>query len=132
MSANGMTLTVLATTLAQAVAKDEEPQADGMDGFDLSAGMFGKAVSQWLRETAAAIRDPKKAHEISGRTVDELWAETGRLYAELADMKAIAKRIAHELRTYNPAADEHKGLHIHSVWARELEMAINPTSKETP
>lgn len=52
MSAYGMTLTVLCTTLAEAVAKDEDPSAGG---FDLSAGLFGPNVSQWLRETAAEI-----------------------------------------------------------------------------
>jgi hypothetical protein len=39
-------------------------------------------------------------------------------------------RIVHELRTYNPAADEYKGAHIHKVWARELEaIASHPTGK---
>ncbi len=49
MSAHGMLLTVLCTQLAQAVAKDEAPE---VGGFDLSAGMFGPNVSQWLRDTA--------------------------------------------------------------------------------
>lgn len=49
MSEGGLTLTVLATELAQAVAKDEaEPT-----GFDLSAGVFGIHVSAWLR----SVRD---------------------------------------------------------------------------
>lgn len=34
------------------------------------------------------------------------------------------KCIAHELRTYNPAADEYKGEHIHKGWARRIESAI--------
>jgi hypothetical protein len=34
------------------------------------------------------------------------------------------------LRTYNPAADEHKGEHIHKVWAREIYAAIEQTAKE--
>lgn len=34
------------------------------------------------------------------------------------------RKIAHELRTYNPAADEYKGQHIHGVWAREIDAAI--------
>jgi hypothetical protein len=61
MSEKGMTLTVLATGLAEAVAKDEKEIADGHPdcGFDLSAGMFGAHVSVWLREVAAALTEPK-------------------------------------------------------------------------
>ena len=40
------------------------------------------------------------------------------------DMQAELKRIASELRAYNPAADEYKGEHIHKVWAREIEAAL--------
>jgi hypothetical protein len=47
-----MALTVLATQLAEAVAKDETPEGGGCD---LSAGMFGPNVSQWLREVADAL-----------------------------------------------------------------------------
>ena len=43
-----MTLTVLATTLAEAVAKDE-----AVGRYDLSAGRFGPNVSARLRELAA-------------------------------------------------------------------------------
>jgi hypothetical protein len=42
----------------------------------------------------------------------------------------ILRRIAHELRTYNPAADEYKGEHIHKVWAREIDTAIEQSAKE--
>jgi hypothetical protein len=52
MSKYGMTLTVLCTELAEAVAKDEAPEEGG---FDLSAGLFGSNVSEWLRKTAEAI-----------------------------------------------------------------------------
>jgi hypothetical protein len=54
MSARGMTF-ILATSLAEAVAKDEAPE---QGGFDLSAGMFGEHVSAWLREVAAALASP--------------------------------------------------------------------------
>jgi hypothetical protein len=47
-----MTLTVLTTKLAEAVAKDETPKAGGCD---LSAGLFGPCVSEWLRELAKAL-----------------------------------------------------------------------------
>jgi hypothetical protein len=39
------------------------------------------------------------------------------------------KRIAHELRAYNPAADEYKGEHIHKVWAREIEAALSDAAQ---
>lgn len=44
-----MMTTVLATGLAEAVRLDEAPD---QDGFDLSAGLFGKHVSDWLRTVA--------------------------------------------------------------------------------
>lgn len=52
MSATGMTATVLATQLAEAVAKDELPENGGCD---ISAGMFGPHASAWLREVADAL-----------------------------------------------------------------------------
>jgi hypothetical protein len=60
MSERGMTLTVLATGLAEAVNKDEEEVRAGHPdcGFDLSAGMFGTHVSAWLREVADAMAHP--------------------------------------------------------------------------
>jgi hypothetical protein len=39
------------------------------------------------------------------------------------------RRIAHELRIYNPAADEYKGEHIHKVWAREIDGAIEQAER---
>ncbi len=44
-----MTLTVLATQLAEAVVKDETPEEGGCD---LSAGLYGPNVSAWLRSVA--------------------------------------------------------------------------------
>ena len=67
MSAHGMTVTILATELAAAVAKDERPEAGG---FDLSAGMFGTAVSEWIRKVAEVIdlqNAPIKYVQINGR-----------------------------------------------------------------
>lgn len=55
MSLKGMTLTVLATQLAEAVAKDE---AHKRGGCDLSAGMYGPNVKQWLRDLADALCAP--------------------------------------------------------------------------
>ena len=56
MSKYGMTITVLATTLAEAVSKDEEPD---QGGFDLSAGLFGEHVSEWLRDVAKHLSSEK-------------------------------------------------------------------------
>ncbi|MFM0439253.1 hypothetical protein PQQ84_22530 [Paraburkholderia strydomiana] len=44
--------------------------------------------------------------------------------AQGAEAVTSLRRIAHELRTYNPAADEYKGEHIHKVWAREIDAAL--------
>jgi hypothetical protein len=52
MNAKGMTLTVLATQLAEAVSKDETPEEGGCD---VSAGMYGPHASQWLRDVAEAL-----------------------------------------------------------------------------
>lgn len=57
----GMTVTVLATGLAEAYQKDEQFAKDNPThkhaGFDISAGMFGVEVSKWLREIAKDIAD---------------------------------------------------------------------------
>lgn len=44
------------------------------------------------------------------------------------DREKELRRIVHELRTYNPAADEYKGEHIHKVWAREIEALLTPSA----
>jgi hypothetical protein len=55
MSIEGMRTTILATQLGQAVSKDEQDP----DGFDLSGGLFGPAVSELLRTWAAdAVGEP--------------------------------------------------------------------------
>lgn len=57
MSTFKLTTKVLAIGLAEAVAKDELPENGG---FDLSAGMFGLHVSNWLRSVAAQIDPPEE------------------------------------------------------------------------
>jgi hypothetical protein len=57
MSAKQMTLTVLATKLAAAVAEDEAPESGGCD---LSAGLFGQKVSDWLRDLADQLTTDDK------------------------------------------------------------------------
>lgn len=61
-----MILTVLATGLAEAVAKDEAEARDETlsdRGFDLSAGLFGRHVSAWLREVAEASAPSEATHD---------------------------------------------------------------------
>lgn len=36
----------------------------------------------------------------------------------------VLRRVAHELRFYNPAADEYKGKHVHKYWSDEITKAI--------
>jgi maltooligosyltrehalose synthase len=55
-------------------------------------------------------------------------ASTSANVAQGAEAVASLRRIAHELRTYNPAADEYKGEHIHKVWAREIEALLPAAS----
>jgi hypothetical protein len=54
VSAERMRLTILATELAEAVAKDQQPEHGGCD---VSAGMFGPNASDWLRERERDNRD---------------------------------------------------------------------------
>lgn len=54
MSAQGMLLTVLATQIAEAVAKDETPE---VGGCDISAGTFGPHFSQLLRELVGQLAE---------------------------------------------------------------------------
>lgn len=61
MSRYGMTITVLATQLAEAVLKDEAPEEGG---FDLSAGLFGAHVSGWIRSVAEELDRRQAAQAI--------------------------------------------------------------------
>lgn len=54
MSAVKMMITVIATQIAEAVAKDETPESGGCD---ISAGMFGPNLSKWIKELAQTIVD---------------------------------------------------------------------------
>ncbi len=50
MSKLGITATILATGLCDAVTKDEAGE-----GLDISAGMFGAETSKWLRSVAVQV-----------------------------------------------------------------------------
>ena len=41
----------------------------------------------------------------------------------------MLRRVAHELRFYNPAADEYKGKHVHKYWSDEITKAIAQPSQ---
>lgn len=62
MSAQGMALTVLCTQLVDAVVKDELPEAGGCD---ISAGMFGPNLSQWLRDLAKELTANSDANVVN-------------------------------------------------------------------
>jgi hypothetical protein len=61
-----------------------------------------------------------------------LATSTSANVAQGAEAVASLRRIAHELRTYNPAADEYKGEHIHKVWARGIEALLSAASNGEP
>lgn len=67
MGSKKLLTTLLATGLAQAVAQDEKAE-----GFDLSAGMFGPAVSEWLRSTAVVIHEAQTGAKPIGMVPDTL------------------------------------------------------------
>jgi len=75
-----MTLTVLCTGLAEAVTKDEAPE---VGGFDLSAGMFGPNVSQWLRDTAKAIDAAAPVAPLSDEVLEDVLREAGASYVHV-------------------------------------------------
>jgi len=52
MSQQGITETVLATELSEALKKDEQSTQEGLDG---SNGKFGVHVSAWIRGVATEI-----------------------------------------------------------------------------
>lgn len=61
MSRRGMTLTVLATGLAQAVGEDGDVMCDGSTPGSLA---FTPSISAWLREIADELDDTARAAEV--------------------------------------------------------------------
>ena len=59
MSIKGITLTILATGLSEALLKDEQ-EFEEQGGFDISGGLYGKHVSDWLREVESALNGEQK------------------------------------------------------------------------
>ena len=72
MGAKRLQLTVLATLIAEAVAKDEAPEGGGCD---ISAGLFGPHLSQVLRDLVAQLPEPVTSeHHIAQREAQHLAA----------------------------------------------------------
>ena len=63
-----MMVTVMATQIAEAVAKDETPEAGGCD---ISAGLYGPHLSQWIRETATLLAEQRAAVPTKATEADE-------------------------------------------------------------
>lgn len=76
MSEMSLTLAALCNGLAEAVAKDEDPE---VGGFDLSAGLFGPNVSAWLREVDARLSAPAPG------TIDPFADVRGKRMSELGE-----------------------------------------------
>lgn len=89
MSAYGITLTVLATGLAEAVAKDELPDNGG---FDLSAGLFGQNVSAWLRSVAEELAAAQAREQLLRSTLEKIanWNQHSVEFA--ADVGSVGVR----------------------------------------
>ena len=56
MSIKGVTLSILATGLSTALLNDEQEFED-QGGFDISGGLYGKHVSNWIREVESIINE---------------------------------------------------------------------------
>jgi hypothetical protein len=52
------------------------------------------------------------------------WQARSEIASSPAGDVGALRRVVHELRTYNPAADAYKGVHIHKGWALKIEEAL--------
>lgn len=59
MSEEGMILTMLATELAEAVAKDQLPENGGCD---IAAGIYGPCAAKWLRGLAKELASKQEGN----------------------------------------------------------------------
>jgi hypothetical protein len=73
---------------------------------------FGPGVAQFIEQAG------------NPETILALLDEIDRLNAEWMAKCEELRKITHELRTYNPAADEYKGVHVHKGWARRIDAAL--------
>jgi Lar family restriction alleviation protein len=93
------------------------PDCDASTGLRFACGDDPRAllIEQWNRRAATSA---------SALARDEASVAV----APVIDVEL--KRIAHELRTYNPAGDEYKGANIHKVWSREIESIVEKIDAE--
>jgi hypothetical protein len=93
MSAQGMMVTVLATQIAEAVAKDELPENGGCD---VSAGLFGPHLSELVRGLVAQMQAAQSpAPAAPAPTIRDVLKPfddpaTGALFAEACDLGGAA------------------------------------------
>lgn len=87
----GITVTILAKQLAEAVRKDEAPQEGG---FDLSAGLFGTHVSDWIRATAGEM---ERMRETLQSIADADWRRWEELASPEEFVRWAKSRAAHAL-----------------------------------
>ncbi|MBR7747417.1 hypothetical protein [Undibacterium baiyunense] len=93
----------------QFCTKEEEPYAYDVptkDGTELAYAIYFTKYNNPLPEGAIPLYASQQE-------------------SQLPDISAL-KRIAKELKTYIPEADEYKGKFIHKVWAKEIESALPP------
>lgn len=82
------------------------------------------AEAEAERDKVSAQR--AKLEQLVIQTFDAKDDEITQLRARCGELEKTTNRIAHELETYNPAADEHHGKYIHKGWAKQLR-AITAT-----
>lgn len=122
MSRFDMNCTLLALGLANAVAEGEK---DTPDGFDMSAGMFGLAVSQWLRGVAQDLADARARIEELEKPIDMI------LHCPACLEQHIDEPQTHQpegvdvaLVWTNPPHRSHKCQHCGFIW-RPADVATN-------
>jgi hypothetical protein len=143
------------STAAPSVEQDERGVCDRYQvlneaGEALLAANHGEAYEVIYRMMKDARAASTSANVAQGAEEPDCWAiltpngsrlvspdeAKGRLDAyplyTAPTAQTALRRIAHELRTYNPAADEYKGEHIHKVWAREIEALLPAASNGEP
>jgi DNA repair exonuclease SbcCD ATPase subunit len=86
--------------------------------------LIGKSVA------AALERAGIEAVDGPGESIDVVAEERDQLRNALDQQVHKINEIAHQLETYNPAADEYHGQYIHKGWASQLR-AIANASDET-
>lgn len=109
MSAENMQAQVIAGMIVDAIVQDEKPEAGG---FDLSAGMFGPALSEAIRKLAREqidlqrqLAEERAKHDETLTAGEKLLAATNELQRQLAEReREIADLIhPHDLAKYRSA-----------------------------